>query len=106
MSFNNRFPSNNSIWLVSNPKIAQRKSYEKYGKNAILYLSKNKHKKYSIINPKTNKVISFGSMDYEDFTKHHDEQRRKSYLLRSENIKGDWKNDLYSPNNLSRNILW
>ena len=45
-------------------------------------------------------------MLYEDYLKHNDETRKKNYLLRSGNIKGNWKNNPYSPNNLSRNILW
>ena len=45
-------------------------------------------------------------MLYEDYLKHNDETRKKNYLLRSANIKGNWKQNPYSPNNLSRNILW
>jgi hypothetical protein len=45
-------------------------------------------------------------MGYEDFTKHHDKARRKNYLTRSKNIKGDWTRNSYSANNLSRKILW
>ena len=32
--------------------------------------------------------------------------RQQKYLNRSSKIKGEWKNDKYSPNNLSMNILW
>jgi hypothetical protein len=52
------------------------------------------------------KWAHFGQIGYEDYTKHKDEYRRMNYLLRSSNIKGNWKNDMYSPNNLSINILW
>ena len=45
-------------------------------------------------------------MGYEDFTKHHDKKRRKNYLTRTKFMKGDWKRNKYSANNLSRNILW
>jgi hypothetical protein len=45
-------------------------------------------------------------MGYEDFTKHKDKKRQTAYLKRTENIKGDWKSDKYSANNLARNILW
>ena len=45
-------------------------------------------------------------MGYEDFTKHHNKARRKNYLTRSKNIKGDWARNPYSANNLSRKILW
>ena len=45
-------------------------------------------------------------MLYEDYLKHGDEIRKTNYLLRSGNIKGNWKDDKYSKNNLSINILW
>jgi hypothetical protein len=45
-------------------------------------------------------------MGYEDFTKHHNKTRRKNYLTRTKFMRGDWKNNKYSANNLSRNILW
>ena len=34
------------------------------------------------------------------------EMRRMNYLNRSAGIRGDWKKNGYSPNNLSRNIIW
>jgi hypothetical protein len=45
-------------------------------------------------------------MGFEDFLKHADPVRRMNYLNRSSKIKGDWKSDPYSPNNLSMRILW
>ena len=42
----------------------------------------------------------------EDYLYHQNEKRRTNYLKRSSNIKGNWKDDPYSPNNLSINILW
>jgi hypothetical protein len=92
--------------LYSNPKIAQQMSYKYLGKTAKLYPSNNKHKKYRIYDIKNNKWVNFGQMGYEDYTKHRNKTRRKNYLTRSKNIKGKWKNNKYSPNNLSRNILW
>lgn len=53
-----------------------------------------------------NKWIHFGQMGYEDYTKHKDDDRRKNYLNRSSNIKGQWKANKYSPNNLSIHLLW
>jgi hypothetical protein len=41
-----------------------------------------------------------------DFTKHGDEAKRKSYLARSAGIKGDWRDDKWSANNLARELLW
>jgi len=52
------------------------------------------------------KIVHFGQMGYEDFTRHKDKIRRKNYLTRSRKIRGNWKSDKYSPNNLSINLLW
>ena len=48
----------------------------------------------------------FEQWGYEDYTKHKDDDRRQRYLARATKIKGDWKEDKYSPNNLSIHILW
>jgi len=90
---------------VSNPDKAYKNAKKYLGKDVKMYISTNKNKKYMIINP-SGKKVHFGSILYEDFTKHKDKLRQKSYLARSAGIKGNWKNDPYSPNNLSRNILW
>ena len=90
----------------SDPAEAQRKAFEYLGQRAVLYQSTMKNKKYKIYDPLQEKWIHFGQMGYEDFTKHGDKIRRDKYLLRSAGIKGNWKDNKYSPNNLSRNILW
>jgi hypothetical protein len=89
----------------SNPTVAQRKAFQFYGPKAILYRSHVKGKKYAIIDLSGN-IVNFGQMGYEDYTKHADDDRRRRYLKRSANIKGDWKKNIYSPNYLSRTILW
>ena len=105
MSFQDRFNEYDAIWDYSNPLKAQQQAFKIYGNNAILYRSKVKNKKYSILAP-NGKMVSFGQMGYEDWTKHSDPVRRMNYLTRTANMKGDWKNNPYSPNNLSRRILW
>ena len=67
--------------------------------------STRKNKKYMIMND-DNKYIHFGDLRYEDYTKHQDEERRKRYIGRATKIKGNWKKDKYSPNNLAINLLW
>jgi hypothetical protein len=81
-------------------------AYKYLGKTAKLYPSKNPNKKYDICDENTKKWVHFGQLGYEDYTKHKDKNRRKNYLARSSKIKGKWKNNKYSANNLSRNILW
>lgn len=97
---------NSKIWKVSNPYLSQTNTYKYLGNNVILFLSDKKNKKYMVYNPNNNKMIHFGDVNYQDFTKHKNLSRRKNYLVRASAIKGDWKNDKYSSNNLAINILW
>ena len=69
------------------------------------YKSDNPDKKYYIITDK-NKKVYFGAIGYEDYTKHQDLKRLNNYLSRATKIKGNWKKDKYSPNNLAINLLW
>ena len=84
-----------------------------YGENVILKKSTRKTKKYMIFDPNNNKFIHFGQMGYKDFTKYiqiYDIKRanehRNRYLKRALKIKGDWKDNPYSPNYLSILLLW
>jgi len=90
---------------VSNPAIVRAK-FAKYkgGDNVKLELSEKPDKKYKVI-VNGKKSVHFGST-MPDFTKTGDEAKRRSYLARSGGIKGSWRDDKYSPNNLSRNLLW
>jgi hypothetical protein len=88
----------------SNPNIAQKRAYAYLGKTAKLYPASKKQKKYRIWNG--DKWINFGQLGYQDYTRHKDKTRRRSYLARSRKIRGDWKRNKYSPNNLSIHILW
>jgi hypothetical protein len=90
----------------SNPKQAQKMAYKYLGKTAKLYPARNSQKKYSIWDPKNEKWINFGQLGYEDYTKHHNKIRRTNYLTRTKFMRGHWRNNKYSANNLSRNILW
>ncbi len=67
--------------------------------------STRKNKKYMIMNV-DQKYIHFGDLRYEDYTKHQDKDRLKNYLRRATKIKGNWRKDKYSPNNLAINLLW
>lgn len=90
----------------SNPEIAQKMAYKYLGKDADIYFSLKKDKKYDIYDPVNEKWVSFGQIGYEDFTKHKNKERRNNYLRRASNMKGDWKDNPYSANNLSIHILW
>ena len=64
------------------------------------------------------RIVKFGSKSNKDFIQYTDMERqgkipkgkaaehRRRYLARATKIKGDWKSDKYSPNNLAINILW
>ena len=82
-----------------------RANFRKYAGNddVKLELSEKKDKKYKVI--VDNKTVHFGST-MPDFTKTADKTRQKSYLARAKGIKGAWKGNKYSPNNLAINLLW
>ena len=94
------------ISLFSSPNIVLKNAMKYLGPDVKLRPSDYPKKKYMVFNPNTKKWVHFGAMGYEDYTLHNDDERRKNYLKRSANIRGNWKDDPYSPNNLSRNILW
>ena len=100
------FIEGKGIEQYSNPKIVYKKAKEYLGSNVEIKLSNKPKKKYMILNPDTDKWVYFGQMGYEDYTKHQDDKRRQSYLTRTANMRGNWKDNPYSPNNLSRHILW
>ena len=92
--------------LYSNPRVVYSKAEKYLGDKVQIKVSTKKDKKFMVFNPNTENWVHFGQQGYEDFTKHQDPIRQQSYLRRTANIKGDWIKDKYSPNNLSRNILW
>jgi hypothetical protein len=94
------------LHLYSNPTKAQQMAYRYLGKTAKLYPANNPQKKYKIYDKIHNTWVNFGQLGYEDYTKHQDKRRRKNYLTRTKYIKGNWRKNRYSANNLSRNILW
>lgn len=88
----------------SNPDTAAKRLH-KYLPGTKLYLSTRKSKKYMVQRP-DGSYSHFGQIGYEDYTKHHDDLRRIHYLQRATKIKGNWKQDPYSSNNMSLHILW
>jgi hypothetical protein len=55
--------------------------------NVTITRSKAKGKKYAAIfeGKGRTKTINFGAQGYQDFTQHHDEDRKKNYLSRHRN---------------------
>ena len=70
-----------------------------------LYTSTRKNKKYMLV-LNNCKATHFGQLPYEDFTKHKNKTRRQNYLQRATHIKGEWKKNPYSANNLAIHLLW
>jgi hypothetical protein len=84
-----------------------------YGENVILKKSTRKTKKYMIFDPNNNKFVHFGQMGYLDYTKYVQlynletaNKHRIRYLKRALKIRGNWKDNQYSPNYLSLLLLW
>ena len=93
----------NELNKYSNFKTVNDNAKRLYGKE--VFVSTRKNKKYMIMND-DKKWIHFGQLGYEDFTKHLDEQRRELYIKRASKLKGQWKENIYSPNMLSIVLLW
>jgi len=93
----------NQLLLVSDPKEVDRRALEIYGKPT--YLSTRKNKKY-MIEDDEGRFRHFGDIRYHDYTKHKDAIRAMSYRKRMSKVKGNWRNDEYSPNILSLRLLW
>jgi hypothetical protein len=100
----------NELIKISNPAEVKRR-FEKYrgAAKATIEPSPRPDKKYLIrvaaAGGARGRAVHIGST-LADFTKHNDEARRKSYLARSAGIKGDWRDDKWSANMLSRELLW
>lgn len=96
------------LLTISSPKEVIKKAKEYLGDDVEIFISSNKNKKYMVLNPETDKMVHFGSFypPMEDYTFHKDNDRRNRYLARATKIKGNWRDNKYSPNNLSINLLW
>ena len=89
----------------TNEKIVRRQfikfGYKKDGSQ--LKPSTRNGKKWMVLDPNKNKWVHFGAMNYQDYTVHKDENRRKKYHSRM----GRFQNaDKYSPGYLSLVLLW
>ena len=83
-----------------------------------VYFSNDNIHKLMIIDPSNNHIIRFGSSINNDYIIYQllEEMkkvkngtamiRRKAYLARATKIKGEWKNNKFSKNNLAIKILW
>lgn len=98
-------PKYKKVNEISNIKKAQENATKIYGKLGTLFLSEKEDKKYKIYDPLNKKFIHFGSK-LKDYLKTNDENRRYNYLRRAMNIEGEWRNNPFSPNNLSIYINW
>ena len=97
---------------VSNPEMVYKRAKKLYGDNIIIKESTRKDKKYMILD-NTGKYVHFGSLNHLDYTKYLElygldvaNNHKQRYLKRALNIKGNWKKNIYSPNNLSIHLLW
>ena len=83
----------------SDPEIVAQKA-QQLGLNPVHPSSQAKHK-YMIYNGE--KMVHFGLMGFEDFTKHHNLKRRDNF--RKRNWKWQYA-PIYSPAWLSWNLTW
>jgi len=83
----------------SDPEYVMNKA-KMMGLNPV-YESSRKDKKYMVFDG--HKMIHFGQMGYEDYTKHYDEMRRTRFRNRNKRWQHSSK---YSPAWLSWFLLW
>jgi hypothetical protein len=95
----------NKLLEVSNPLIVQKNADDYFDFKIKVKESNKKNKKYKIIT-EDGKIVHFGDINYKDYTKTQNEEKKKNYLKRAKNINGDWINDKFSANNLAINLLW
>lgn len=93
----------NELLKVSDPEEVNRRAIEYYGRPT--YLSTRKYKKYMIQDDWGN-WRHYGDIRYSDGTFHKDMERIIRYKKRMMGVKGNWRNDEYSPNWLSLRLLW
>ena len=91
--------------MDSDPERVVKNARRYFGMDVPIYISTRPKKKFMIQRP-DGKFIHFGEKGYQDFTAHLDKTRQLNYTNRASNIKGDWRDDPFSPNNLSLAILW
>jgi hypothetical protein len=81
-----------------------------YDGRAVEFSDDNKHK--LMIYDDKGTPVRFGAVSNKDFIiysakdKANADKKRKAYLARATKIKGDWKDNKFSPNNLAISILW
>jgi len=91
------------IFKMSNPEEVQKKAFRILGDDAVIYRSNREHKKYAIFDPLKQRYTHFGDIRYEDYTKHHDDERRKDFRRRN----AKWFDyPMYSPAFLAYHLLW
>ena len=85
----------------SDPEFVLKKVQE-LGYNPV-HESSRKDKKYMVYSPSEGKMIHFGQMFYEDYTKHLDPKRRMNF--RKRNWRWEYTPQ-YTASYLSYRLLW
>ena len=92
----------NQICEVSNPELVLKQLKKYYGDDVDLYLSSSKNKKYMVFDEQGKKV-HFGSILYQDYTKHKDKQKRNNFRNRNRRWAVAVK---FTPPHLSYYLQW
>jgi hypothetical protein len=97
------------------PEAYLKKAQAKAKKHGLAWkhLGFSSDDKHKLQIPKANgTLVRFGSVGLGDhvlYSLAHDptaDEHRRRFLARATKIKGDWKKDSYSPNNLAIHVLW
>lgn len=99
-------PTNPTLINNSNIEAVLFNAFDYLGKDGFLYYSPKKNKKFRIYDPIFHKWVDFGNMNEKDFTQHHDELKRQKFLKKITKNKGNWRENPFSPERLTIEILW
>jgi hypothetical protein len=90
------------LLAVSSPSAVEKNGRALFGPRFVLFRSAQKTKKYAVRDP-AGRLVNFGHIDYEDFTKHKSAARRRNFLARNHK----WRTaPPYSPAFLAYHLLW
>lgn len=87
----------------SNPEAVYSRARELLGSHVVIKPSSRRHNKYMVSKDNGNTWIHFGASAYQDFTKHHDEHRRRLFRARNRT----WANaPTWTPRWMAYHLLW
>ena len=106
------YTRHNNKWTV-NELLSLQREYELLGWSIDQIAEKHQRTPNAIMHKLDYEGVKFGKSDYMDYILYWlsegeevAKKHRLNYLKRTANMRGDWKKDKMSANNLARVIIW